>query len=63
MPLPCARPADHDKAALEQSRELVVQFKAKLQANDELIGAKDEEIQNLRARVESQTNEIAEKTN
>ena len=40
-----------------------MQFKAKLQANEELIGAKDEEIQNLRTRVESLTNEVAEKTN
>ena len=48
-----------DKAALEQSRDLVLSFKAKLQQNDELFKAKDDEIQNLRDKIEKLTVESA----
>ena len=48
-----------DKAALEQSRDLVLSFKSKLQQNDELFKAKDDEIQNLREKIEKLTVESA----
>ena len=38
------RESRDDKAALEQSRDLVVQFKSKIEANEQMIAGKNEEI-------------------
>lgn len=46
------RESREDKAALQESRDLVVQFKSKIEANEHTFAGKNEEIQNLRDKLE-----------
>lgn len=50
-----------DKAALEESRDLVVKFKAKIQQNEQMIAGKTDEVQNLRDKLELTIREASQK--